>query len=118
MPGIIGRAYIRVNGMNLNSLNGATLNPGGFTREPVLSDYGYAGYTEKTVNSEVSCDVAISDVDDITALGKIVDTTITFEGGNGAVYVIRHASVSEPPELDSSENKAGLKFIGAAAEKA
>jgi hypothetical protein len=115
---IIGRAYIRLNGETIDSQNGATLNPGGFTREAVNSDSGYAGYTEKHVNAEISCSVVVTDETDIVKLGAITEATVTFEAGNGAVYVIRRGTVAEPPEYNSGDGTASLKIIGSAAEKA
>lgn len=114
---IIGRAYIRLNGQTIDSMNGATLNIGGETREPVNSDSGYAGYTGKEVNSEITCDVVVTDETDLTALAAITEATVTFESGNGAVYVIRRGTVAEPPEYNSADGTASLKIFGCKAEK-
>jgi hypothetical protein len=108
---IIGRATIRADGKSFSTENGATLNPGGFAREPVNSDQGYAGYAETHVNAEVSCNVICDDETNVTTLNAITEATLTFECGNGVAYVVRRASVAEPAQLDTSNNRATVAYF-------
>lgn len=116
---ILGRAFIRVNGMSLASLPGsAKLNPGGVERTPVTGDAGYLGWSEKPVHGEIECDIAVSADTDIIGLNSTTDATLTFECDTGQVFVMRGASLAAPVSLQSGDGKAQLKFIGAAAEQA
>lgn len=115
---ILGRAFVRVNGTTLASLLGtAKLNPGGVERTPVMGDFGFLGWTEKTVPSEIECDIAVDSTTDIVALGKTTNASVTFEGSTGQVWIMRNASISAPVGVQSGDGKATVKFIGAAAEQ-
>jgi hypothetical protein len=112
-----GRAYIRHNGNTFRSMDGAKLKPGGIVREPVNSVHGYAGYTEKQTNAEVSCDVVCEANTNLVELNQISGATVTFESSNGAVYLIRDASSTGEMEFDSSTSVASITLFGCAAEK-
>lgn len=114
----LGRAFIRVNGMNLASIPGsAKLNPGGFERTSVITDQGYKGYTEKPVAAEIECDIAVNADTDLKMLQDCVDATITFEGDTGQVWVVRNAASAGPINIQSGDGKAPVKFFGAPAEQ-
>lgn len=116
---ILGKAFIRVNGMSLASLPGtAKLNPGGHERKPVMGDHGFLGWTETPVHSEVECDIAIDANTDIMTLNKTTDATVTFECDSGQVYIVRSATPATPVGAESGSGKASIKLIGAPAEAA
>ncbi|MDR1368486.1 MAG: phage tail tube protein [Candidatus Accumulibacter sp.] len=117
MANYSGIAYIRVDGLTLASMPGATLNPGGFTREPVITDSGIVGSIEKPVEARVKCDAAISTEDDLAKIAATVNATITFETSAGATYLVRAAVCAAPPEYSSDSAKASLEFFGKPAEK-
>ncbi|MEW6612706.1 MAG: phage tail tube protein [Pseudomonadota bacterium] len=112
-----GRAFIRVNGQTLISMPGAKLNPGGFERKPVVADVGFVGYTETPVHGEVECDIAVASDTDLIGMMNATMATVTFETGDGRVYLLRDAALAAPPAYESGDSKASLKFIGAAVEQ-
>jgi hypothetical protein len=116
---ILGKAFIRVNGMSLASLPGtAKLSPGGVERKPVVGDHGFLGYTETPVHAEVECDIAIDASTDIIALNKTTDATVTFECDSGQVFIVRQGAVASPVGAESGTGKASVKMIGSPAEAA
>lgn len=115
---LFGRAFIRVNGQTIASLPGSSkLNPGGVERSPVNGDFGFLGFSEKPVNAEVECDIAVDSTTDIVALNRTIDATITFEADTGQVWVMRNAALAAPVSLQSGDGKASIKFIGSAVEQ-
>ena len=120
MPGkqVLGRAFVRVNGQTLASLPGsAKLSPGGVERTPVVGDFGYLGYSEKPVHGEIECEIAVFADTDLAALNTVTDASITFEGDNGQVWVMRGAALAAPAEVQSGDGKATVKFIGSEIEQ-
>ena len=114
---LFGRAFIRVNGSTMPTIAGTgKINLGGIERTAVNGDFGFLGSTEKTVNGEVECDVAVDAALDLQALGNTVEATITFECDSGQAFVLRNAVLAAPIELQSGDGKATLRFIGSAAE--
>lgn len=112
-----GRAFIRINGATLISMPGAKMNPGGLERKPIVADAGFVGYAETPVHGEIECDIAVANDTDLMAIAKDTDATITFETGDGRVYLMRGASLASPPSYESADSKASLKFIGHAIEQ-
>ncbi|MDR1276384.1 MAG: phage tail tube protein [Candidatus Accumulibacter sp.] len=117
MADFSGRAFIHVDGITLASMPGATMNPGGYSREPVITDLGVVGSTEKVVEARVKCDAAISSEDDLVKIGSTINATITFETSSGSTYLVRNAVCAAPPEYTSDAAKASLEFFGKPAEK-
>lgn len=119
MAKILGRVYIRVDGMTLSSIPGTgKLDPGGVERTPVMTDRGFVGYTEKPVHAEVEAEIVVDSETDIIKLGNTVEASITFEADSGQVFVIRNAACAMPIKPQAGDGKATVRFIGAAAEQA
>ena len=112
-----GRAFIRVGGVTLISMPGAKLNPGGVERSPIMADVGFVGFVEKPVHGEVECDIAVASDTDLMALGKTTNATVTFECSDGRTYLLRDAACAAPPNYESGDAKASLKFIGNVVEQ-
>ena len=119
MAQYLGRAFIRANGMTLASLPGTgKLNPGGYERVPIVGDFGFLGFSEKPMHGEVECEIAVGKDTNLDQLNKTTDTTITFEGDTGQVWVMRNAAIATPVGPQAGEGgKASVKFIGAPAEE-
>lgn len=114
-----GRAFIRVNGESIASLPGtAKLSPGGVERSPVVGDFGFLGWTEKPVHSEIECDIAVNGSTDIAALNGMQNGTIVFKCDSGQQYIQRGAGLATPIGPQAGDGKASLKFIGAPVETA
>lgn len=113
----LGIVHIKVNAQLLESLPGATIDIGGVVRSPVTGGTRMLGFTESIKPSEVECEVAVGVGTSLVALGAIADATLTFECDTGQIYIVREASVAEPPKATSGEGKAPLKFFGQPAEE-
>jgi hypothetical protein len=111
-----GTAYISLNGRRIGTVPGSgKLSPGGFTRTPMPIDGGVTGYTEKAVNAQIECEIAMSGDVDILEINDATDMTIMFEADSGQGYVVRNAAVTEP--LKHEAEKTAAVFFGAKAEK-
>lgn len=110
---ITGKAFIRVDGAELETLEGATFNPGGMSREPV-NGYAAYGYKESVVNPLVTCSIAHTSDISLKELEAIVDATVIFETDTGKRFIMRESWVTEPPELDATAGTVSLNLAGIA----
>lgn len=110
MSQITGKAVIRVDGTELRTLDGATLNPGGVTREAMKGGGKVHGYKETDVEPTMECKIAHTADLSIKQLAGITEATVLFETDTGRTYVLRKAWVTEPPALDTSAGSVDLKF--------
>ena len=113
----LGIVYIKVDGALLESLPGASIDIGGPVRTPVVGGNRVLGFTEALKQAEVECEVAVGTGTSLVALGAIADAQLTFECDTGQVYMVREASVMEPPKATAGEGKATLKFFGQPADE-
>lgn len=97
----------------VNSLAGATFNPGGQKRDAIMADTGVAGYTEEPVAA--SCEFKIVNTTDINQdlLRNLVDVNVTVQDDNGKVWVINGAWMTEPPALSGGEYSCKMQGISA-----
>ncbi len=112
----LGKAIIKIGGNTLESMPGATLDPGGITRQTQIGANAVLGYTETHKQSRVECEVSLRrgvSVRDLERTG----VTITFEGDTGQVFSISDAWCMEPPVIDSGKGTARLVYEGPAAEE-
>lgn len=113
---ILGNVVIRVNGTEIKSKDGATLNPGGYERTPHNGGGRTIGYSRKWLNPSIECTIAADEDVDVIEINNIEEATITFEGDNGLSYLITKCAVSTPCTLsDTGEIKAN--FIGSTCKK-
>jgi len=110
MSQVTGKAIIRVDGEELRSLDGATLNPGGQSREAVKGGGKIHGYKESDMEPTVECKIAHTKDVSLKKLGAITDATVIFETDTGKRFVLRNAWVSEPPALDATAGSVDLKW--------
>ncbi len=96
-------------GQRVRSKEGASLDFGGTTREPVNSDSGVDGYTSKTTAPKVSFKVSHTAETKVKDLQDFVGK-LTFETDTGRVYTLPEAWCSEPPKLEKGE--LSLEFSG------
>jgi|GEM_PF-681533 len=112
MPRYAGRATITWNGIKLDSKNGATIDPGGVTRNSQTTDQ-QSGYTEALRVSKIVCTVAIGEGTSITDLNDIKDATIQFAADTGQTYVVEGAwRVGELNANFGSDSGVELMFNG------
>lgn len=117
MPQLTGRATITWNGQTLDTKNGASLDPGGITRETQTGDQSIH-FSEALRPAMVKCEVNWTPDLSLRALNDIRDATIQFSCDTGALYVIRQAW--RTGELEAKAAKDGgisITFEGPEAEE-
>ncbi|ADU63400.1 MULTISPECIES: phage tail tube protein [Pseudodesulfovibrio] len=107
---VTGKAIIRVDGTELRTQDGATLNPGGEKREAQVGNGKVHGYKEETQAPELECQVFHTADLSLKALGAITSATVMFETDTGAVFVLREAFVTDVPSLNVKDGTVGLKM--------
>jgi len=112
-----GIATIKLDGDVLESMPGASLDIGGFTRTPVSGDHVH-GYHETPKPALLECEVKMKAETSLADLAAVVQATISFECDTGQSYVIRNAWIIDPPAVKSGDNgSVSLKFAGPPADE-
>lgn len=115
---ILSRCFVRVKGLVLATMEKSTkLTMGGVESTEVMGDSGFLGYTESQKPGIIECDVAVDSTTDLSALSDIAGETVTVESNTGQVWTMRNARQAMVIELDSSDGKTSLKFIGSKLEQ-
>lgn len=102
MAQIAGKVYISINGQRLRSKEGASLDIGGAAREPVISDSGVDGFTEKVAVPKVDCKISLTDDIKLKDL-QAFQGTLVFETDTGRVFTLQDAWRTNPPKLEKGE---------------
>ena len=115
---ITGRAYVRVDGKQYPSRDGAVLKPGMVSRKPVVGADGVHGYVEKVLSPSIECSLSHNKELSIEELQNIVGATIMFETDTGPIYILREAWC-DPESLDLTVGDGEVKvtFNGVAVEE-
>ncbi|MEJ1378174.1 MAG: phage tail tube protein [Candidatus Sedimenticola sp. (ex Thyasira tokunagai)] len=114
MAQVTGRAYIKVNGKELRTLDGASFNPGGVNREAMKGGGKVHGFKEDDVEPTMKCKVVHTKDTSLKELADITDATVIFETDTGKRFVMREAWTSEPPELDANGGSIDLSMAAIA----
>lgn len=109
MPQFAGRAKIRIDGRELRTLDGATLNSGGVSRE-AKKGYAVYGFTETVEEPTVECKIPLGVEDSLLAINAIKGATIEFVTDIGKTFMIVDAWCSEPCSLSGGD--VDVKFAG------
>jgi hypothetical protein len=112
----LGKAVIKIDGFTLESMPGATLDPGGIARETQVGANEILGATEKPKQSRVEVTVSIRAGISPQQLHKAM-VPILFTGDTGQVWAIAKAWSLEPPVIDSGAGTARLIYEGTPAEE-
>lgn len=118
MAELVGRATIVWNGTTLNSKDGASLDPGGVTRESQTSDQS-VDHTSKLRPAMLKCEIQWEAGTSLTELNDISNATIQFETRLEKVYIIQRAF--RTGELEAKAGSSGgisLTFEGPPATEA
>jgi hypothetical protein len=110
----LGKAKIKIADSQVESVPGATLDPGGDSRSTVIGANGVLGFSETPVASHLEFSVAIKAGFDPLSL-HVDDASVVFTADTGQVYTISNAWSLSPPVLDSSNGTAKYVFEGPAA---
>ena len=112
-----GRATVAVDGKRLESMPGASIDIGGFTRTPKSGDHAH-GYTESPKNALVECEVIMTGDTSLADLAATVNATVTFKCDTGQTYVVRGAWLVETPKVTGGDTgTVSLQFAGPPAEE-
>jgi hypothetical protein len=112
----LGKAIIKIDGVTLETMPGATLDPGGDARETQVGSNAILGWTEKPKQSRMECTVSIRKGVSAKSLNK-AGVSVLFSGDTGQVWSIGKAWCIEPPVIDSSAGTARLIYEGTPAEE-
>lgn len=97
-----GRAKVRVNGKEYRTLDGASLNPGGVTRE-TKKGYQVYGFTEAVEEPTVECKIPLAPGESLLDIGKITGATVEFITDIGNIFMLVGAWCTEPPKLSGGD---------------
>lgn len=114
MAKVAKKLYFDIPGIGrVNSLPGATFNPGGQKRDAVMADTGVAGYTEEPVAP--SCEFKIANTADVdqNQLRLLADVNVSIQDDNGKSWMISGAWMSEPPALSGGEYSCKMEGVTA-----
>jgi hypothetical protein len=112
---VYGQATIKVNGRELDTINGATLDPGGVTRTTVTEGRLTGRYSEKSMGAKIECECQFGQGDKLSDF-DFIGATVEFKTDTAQTYVIRDAyRAGDPPQL--AEGKVKLVIEGMAAEE-
>lgn len=90
MAQVFGIATITVNGSTMNSKPGASLDPGGATRETLTTDQR-SDYAEALRPAMVKFEMPLGSGVSMLDLNDITDATVQFQADTGQLYVLANA---------------------------
>lgn len=86
---LLGKAYVKVDGMLLSTKPGAKLDLGGNVRTTVTGDNAVLGFANQIKPSRLECVITVAKGTSLKALQDTEDATVTFECDTGQTYVAR-----------------------------
>lgn len=92
MGQILGRATIALNGQVFNSKNGASLDPGGVTRETESTDQ-QSDFVESLRPAMVKCQIPLNRRVSVVALNDVKNATVQFIADTGQSYILANSCV-------------------------
>lgn len=113
---VTGVATIRVDGGEIPTEKGATLNPGGVNRTVKMA--GRRVYwSEEPVAPTLQCTVLHTEDIDLFDLNAITDATVLVECDNGQDFMLTGAFVTETTELNTGEGQVRLNMAARTCER-
>ncbi|HTN30671.1 MAG TPA: phage tail tube protein [Pseudomonas sp.] len=113
---VTGIATIRVDGREIPTERGATLNPGGVNRTTRMAGRR-VHFNEEPVAPTLQCTVLHTPDVDLIELNAITNATVLFECDNGQDYMLSGAFVTETAELNSGEGQVRLNMAARRCER-
>ncbi|PHM49347.1 phage tail tube protein [Xenorhabdus miraniensis] len=104
-----GIAYIHLNGKELPTKDGATLTPGGFSRDPVIGARVY-GWQQTPKEARLSCVIPQGPGVSLFSIKNAIDTTISFECDTGEKFMLANAWCDGNTSL-TSKGEISAEFI-------
>lgn len=113
----LGRVTIKANGQVFGTYPGATLDPGGTTRNAKVGHEVY-GFSETARQGSLEIEIDYDDQTSLQALQALDDATVLWEPDVGKSMVGNHWwCTGEVTVTDGSDSKVSLKFEGPAMEE-
>lgn len=103
MAQLTGRITIRLDGKELKSKDGATVDPGGVNRTTEKGGGRILGFTEEDVQASASFKLVHDKSVSLIALNKLVDATLSFETDSGVTFILRGAYTTKTVPLSGNE---------------
>ncbi|NBB17554.1 hypothetical protein GVN21_19505 [Caulobacter sp. SLTY] len=113
---IHGRSTIKANGKTYKTMKGATLDPGGISREPKPGDNDADAYTETLDASTMECSIQIREGTSLAEIQALTDATLMFVCDTGQTYMIRKGYCGPRPTI-VGDGTIKATFHGAPAEE-
>lgn len=107
-----GTVYVKVGGRSLPVAGTFKFKPAEVVREGKVGLSGPAGYTEKPVFQEVTCEIFLTAEVDLLTINRIKNETLVFELANGQSYTLRNAFQSGEIDADGGEGTTSVTFQG------
>ncbi len=114
---VMGKALIKANGQTLDTMPGATLDPGGLTRETVTGDNRVLGHKSTPRPSKIEFEIAIGPRTSLAEINRWEDVVVTVEADTGQTWVVPSAWTTEPATVTTSDGKAKVVMEGLPAEE-
>lgn len=111
----MGRAQVRVNGMALATLEGATFTPSGVTRE-VIKGYEVLGFNEDVQEAKLEAKIQASPSFSVDDANAIDNATITFKADTGESWIIPNAWSDGGATL-SAKGEISINFTGVKSQR-
>ncbi len=96
---VAGRAFIIIGGTRLRSLPGSTLDMGGVSLTPMISDSGMDGCYETYSAPKVNCKIHFTQLTDLDVIKKFIGN-LAFETDIGRAFTLIDARLSKPITLE------------------
>ncbi|MBU0809615.1 MAG: phage tail tube protein [Gammaproteobacteria bacterium] len=113
---VTGIATIRVDGTEIPTEKGATLNPGGVNRATRMAGKRVF-FNEDPVAATLQCTVLHTEEIDLIDLNTITNATVLVECDNGQDYLLTGAFVTETAELNTGEGQVRLNMAARRCER-
>jgi len=116
---VIGRpATCRIDGRTL-AMNGCTYSPPGAAAEPVKGDRRIIGWKEGEPTPAILKGTPVLDSWTLDDLQAVRNSTIDVDFGNGEIYILGKARLTNVPEHNSDDGTCGeCTFMGLTGERA
>jgi|GEM_PF-2809090 hypothetical protein len=108
----LSRVWVRIDGTLMETDPTTTkLDFGGYTREAVVTDQGFVGYTERPKEGSIETTIRVASDTDLEALRNATNIVVTAQYNTGQVFVMRDATIAEPPAV-TSDGKCTIRLFG------
>jgi hypothetical protein len=114
---LAGTAYLSLDGVSVQLVGEFSWKPSTPTREALLGEDGFHGYSEKPAVGEIKAKLRDSGNVSVTQLGKAVDITVTVLLANGKTVVGRDMFVTEQPTVSTDDATIDMTWQGASVEE-